>query len=325
MKSKWKKLLIIFGVIIILAFILYKGFYSRVYNQSNTKQDTTIGTNISELSMEAIVDDLYAFPNRFAGTKSNAKVVQYVRNYFREINLEPYSGDNYYHSFYGEYLKCSRYFMVQINGTVENVVGRIKGKDSTKAVVITAHLDSFLGKGVIDNASGVAVLLKTAETLSGIFQTDSYPVDIIFVAFNAEESGLVGSEAFYKDLSKKYTEFYNINLDCVGVKDKSLAVKNEYPNSAELYRDFLPFFEKYNIPYENIAYAADEDGDAAGSSDNQVFQENGHAAIVLGETKLLGFTNTRKDKDISMLDFEEMERLMEAVADFVIKADGKIY
>lgn len=325
MKSGLKKIVISLAVIIIAGLVLYKGVYSKVYNQSNTQQDTVIGANVGELSPERVVNDMYDLPNRFAGTKSNARAVQYVRNFFREIGLEPYEGDTYYHSFYGEYLKCSRFFMLQVNGTVENVAGMIKGIDSTKAVVVSAHLDSFLGKGVVDNASGVAALLNTAKILSRDLQSGSYPVDIIFVSFNAEESGLLGSQALYEDMSQRYTEFYNINMDCVGVKDKALAMKNEFPNSEKLYKEFLPFLDKYNIPYENIVYAADEDGDAVGNSDNLVFQENGRAAIVLGETQLVGFTNTRKDKDLTLMDYKELVRLTNAVADFIISSDGRIY
>ncbi|CEK40098.1 peptidase M28 family protein [[Clostridium] sordellii VPI 9048] len=44
--------------------------------------------------------------------------------------------------------------------------GKIKGKDSSKAVIISAHLDSLGSKGVIDNASGVSALLDTSKNIS---------------------------------------------------------------------------------------------------------------------------------------------------------------
>lgn len=90
MKSLAKKMLIIIAVINAAGFIGYKGFYARVYNQSNTPQDYEIGANISAMTTESTMQDMYDLPNRFAGTKSNAKAVQYIRNYFRETGLEPY-------------------------------------------------------------------------------------------------------------------------------------------------------------------------------------------------------------------------------------------
>lgn len=325
MKKWMKRIIFSAAAIAFIGFVYYKGVYSKVYNQENTKQDLEIGADVENLTMKQIVKDMYNFPDRFAGTKANARAVQYVRNYFREAGLESYYEDSYYHRFYGEYLKCSRYYMLKVDGEVENVIGKISGKDSKRAVVISAHLDSFLGKGVLDNASGVAALLQTAKRLAADFEPGEYAVDIIFAAYNAEESGMLGSDAFYKDLSAHYTELYNINLDCVGAADRALAVKNLEKNSEKLYEDFLPFLDKHGIPYKDSAYAADPDGDPMGSSDHRAFQENGRAAIVLGEADLLGYSNTKKDKDLNVLDYSELDRLADAVEDFVVTTDGKIY
>ena len=325
MKKVWKRILIGIVIIALAVFIGYKGFYTRVYNQSNTEQDMKAGADIEDKTVEDIVEDMYDLPNRFAGTKSNARAGQYIRNYFRESGLEPYSGDSYYHTFYAENLKNSRYYMLNVKGNVDNIAGKIKGKDSDKAIVITAHMDSFLGKGVLDNASGVAVLLKTAEQLAEELEPQEYPVDIVFTAFNAEECGLLGSKAFYKELSKEYTDFYNINMDCVGAVDKPLAVKNLDENSQTLYDAFLPYLEKHGIPCKDIAYAADEDGIPIGGSDHEAFQEQGKAAIILGEADILGIPNTRKDKDLEMLDISELNRLADTVEDFIVSTDGKIY
>lgn len=329
MKSRTKKVILTMAIIMLtiaLASVtLYQGVYAKVYNQSNIEQNQEFGANVEQLSLEDIVMDLYDLPNRFAGTKSNALAAQYIQNYFRETGLAPYFDDGYYHSFYSEHLKNSRYYMMNVTGTVENVVGRINGVDSTRAVVITAHLDSFLGKGVIDNASGTAALLQIARSLSEKVSPGEYPADLIFIAFNAEENGMIGSKAFYEVLSKDYAAFYNINMDCVGVANKPLAVKNLYENSEELYRDFLPFLDLYEIPYRDIVYAADMDGDPFGASDHQIFQENGHAAIILGEDGISSITNTKKDGDISMLDFDELSQLTSAVEDFILSANGKMY
>lgn len=323
-----KILLPIIAVIVLTVLVGYFGFYARVYNQSNVKQNTEMGSNIHDLTLEKTVNDLVNFPNRFAGTKSNAEAGQYIRNYFREAGLTPYMEDenSYYHSFRGKWLKNSAYYEISVNGTVENVAGKIIGKDSTKAIVISAHFDSFMSKGVLDNATGVSVLLELSKRLASQFPAGSYPVDIVFVSFNAEESGLEGSRPFYDDISKRYDELYNINMDVVGAVDKPLAYNNQDANSSMLYADFLPILQEFEIPVDEVAiYAADIYNKPLGNSDHVSFQEKGHAAIILGESKLQGYTNTELDKEITAVDFPELNRLADAVEKFILTTNGKMY
>ena len=323
-KSRTIKVLSVLVALTAAGCIFYWGFYARIYNQENTKQDTSIGID-TDRTVGELVDDMLAFPDRYAGSKGNAAAVQYIRNYFREAGLEPYYEDTYYQSFYSDYLKLSRFYMLPAPGTVENIIGKIKGIDSTRAVIVSAHMDSYFSKGALDNASGTAVLLKIAERLSQVFQPGEYPVDLIFAAYNLEEGGMIGSEAFYPELASSYTDFYNINLDCVGATDRALAVKNDYADSEALYQAFLPFLDKHEIPCKDVVYTADEDGIATGSSDHEVFQENGRAAIILGEADITGIVHSEADNDTRYLDFAEMDRLTDAVVDFVTATDGTIY
>lgn len=326
-RSRFKKIAIILSFLIIAILVFYKGFYGRVYNQSNVSQNTEIGSNINELNIGKIVKDMSEFPDRFAGTKSNAESGQYIRNYFKAANLSPYyeDEDSYYHSFHGTWLKNSDYYQISVNGTVENVVGVIRGSDSKKALVLSAHFDSYNSKGILDNASGVSVLLELSNRLGEKLEPGEYPMDIVFISFNAEESGVVGSTAFYDDLSKRYDEFYNINMDAVGAKDKPLAYKNTHAKSEKLYEDFKPILEAHEIPLDDsVVYAADIYGNPLGQSDHVVFQKNNHAGIILGESKLQGYTNTKNDVDLGIIDFPELERLAAAVEEFIITHD-KMY
>ncbi|MFN2570745.1 MAG: M28 family peptidase [Gemmatimonadales bacterium] len=88
----------------------------------------------------------------------------------------------------------------------ENVVGRLPGSDprrATQAVLITAHWDhkgigpvvrgDSIYNGAEDNASGVAAMLGTAKSLT---QLPRLARSVVFVATTAEESGLLGSEAY---------------------------------------------------------------------------------------------------------------------------------
>jgi len=88
----------------------------------------------------------------------------------------------------------------------ENVVARLPGRDARRAaeaVLITSHWDhkgigpairgDSIYNGAEDNASGIAATLGIAKAL---VQLPRAARSIIFVATTAEESGLLGSEAY---------------------------------------------------------------------------------------------------------------------------------
>ncbi len=88
----------------------------------------------------------------------------------------------------------------------ENVAARLPGRDprlASQAVLITAHWDhkgigpavrgDSIYNGAEDNASGVAAILGAAKALAQLPRTAR---SIVFIATTAEESGLLGSEAY---------------------------------------------------------------------------------------------------------------------------------
>ena len=62
-----------------------------------------------------------------------------------------------------------------------------------KQIIIGAHYDA-VGAGAGDNACGVAVLYQTLKTLSE--SKKSLPYNVVFVAFDGEEDGLLGSNHY---------------------------------------------------------------------------------------------------------------------------------
>lgn len=81
-------------------------------------------------------------------------------------------------------------YSVSIAGPVRNVVA-IPPSGSKGNTLVGAHFDSVPGcPGADDNASGVAALLRCAHDAMRA------KIPVVFVAFNAEEEGLVGSSEF---------------------------------------------------------------------------------------------------------------------------------
>lgn len=107
--------------------------------------------------------------------------------------------------------------------TTWNIAAVLKSDNSQEPpLVVTAHYDhigqqpSGICWGADDNASGVASIIEVAKAYSRIKSKPQR--DIVFVAFGAEEVGLVGSEVFM-DSFEREDVYANINIDMIGRRD----------------------------------------------------------------------------------------------------------
>ena len=139
---------------------------------------------------------------RGLGTEGRLRAIRYLENEMREMGLQPFQEDSYLHHF--EF----RVELVNIKGS--NVVGLIPGADpilKEEYIVIGAHFDhlgyqnkpdgeKMIFPGADDNASGVAGILEIARM---ILESGDLPKrSLVFISFDAEESGLIGAEYFVK-------------------------------------------------------------------------------------------------------------------------------
>jgi peptidase M28-like protein len=77
---------------------------------------------------------------------------------------------------------------------IQNVLARLKGTGNGKAVLLVAHYDSRKeSSGASDDGAAVATLLETLRTLKA---SEPLKNDVIFLFTDAEENGMLGSQAF---------------------------------------------------------------------------------------------------------------------------------
>lgn len=175
---------------------------------------------------------------RGLGTPGIKAASDFIAQQFKKIGLKP-GGEN------GSYFQN---FKTVVNskgnkGAVRNVIGFIPGTNtnySKESVVISAHFDHLglgwpdvkkgnkgkIHNGADDNASGISVMLELAQLLNKTLQPKR---SIVFVAFTAEENGLIGSKYYVDNYSMFPVEkvIGNINLDTVGrLGDKKVMVLN---------------------------------------------------------------------------------------------------
>jgi hypothetical protein len=83
---------------------------------------------------------------------------------------------------------------VFLPGTSGNLVARIPGRVSSRAVILGAHIDSPNVPGAMDDGSGVAILLEVARVIDAARVQP--PVDLYLAWFGSEELGLYGGSHF---------------------------------------------------------------------------------------------------------------------------------
>lgn len=179
---------------------------------------------------------------RKTGTPYEQMAANYLASRFSDIGLAPKGINDYYQTFsftpsndpHQEVSYDSTKTKASITGT--NVVGYLDNQ-AAKTIVIGAHYDHLgmggegslykegeaVHNGADDNASGVAVLLKLADSLSTVKTNANY----LFIAFSGEELGLLGSNYFVKNPTIDLTKVsYMLNMDMVGRlnEERTLAV-----------------------------------------------------------------------------------------------------
>jgi len=95
------------------------------------------------------------------------------------------------------------------------LVARIPGRDSTRAVILGAHVDSPNTPGAFDDGSGSVGLLGVARALDRARAVP--PVDVVLVWFGSHERGLYGSANF----TARHGEILDraiamLQMDCLG-------------------------------------------------------------------------------------------------------------
>lgn len=96
-----------------------------------------------------------------------------------------------------------------------NVICVLKGKSEDR-IVVGGHLDHVeYGDGIIDDWSGASLLPTLYESLKSQLRHHT----IVFVGFNQEEVGLMGSASYVKQLSpaEKPRVVAMVNLECLGL------------------------------------------------------------------------------------------------------------
>lgn len=151
----------------------------------------------------------------------------------------------------------------EFKGKISNVVVRKKGK-TDETIVVGAHYDKTSdGCGAIDNWTGVVIVAHLFKTLSQIETQKSF----VFVAFDQEEKGLLGSDAMAKAIPKENRQTYcsMINFDSFGL-GAPMSLQNASNSKMLSFAEKLAEESKFKFVSVSIA-GADADSSSFKSRD----------------------------------------------------------
>jgi hypothetical protein len=145
----------------------------------------------------------------------------------------------------GSALTVSTHSFPHNGNTYLNVVAQLAGK-TDDLVLVTAHLDSTAASsppynpagdpapGADDDASGVAAVLAAAQIICDLAAAQQPDRTIRFVLFNAEEHGLIGSQAYARDALAAGAVIEGVyQMDMIGYNVAA-------PRTCEVHAGFLP-------------------------------------------------------------------------------------
>ena len=215
--------------------------------------------------------------------------------------------------------------------SVPNILGILEGSDEklkNEYIILGAHFDHLgfggngsgslsmnsreVHNGADDNASGTAGVLEIAAKLSS--QSEKLKRSVIFMAYNAEEEGLLGSKYFVDNPTIDLTKITAmINMDMIGrMSDKKVTIGGT--GTSPSFKSILDELE----PYYDINIRRSSEG--YGPSD--------HASFYVNDIPVLFFfTGTHTDyhkpsDDWEQINAEGEKQILEMVHDIIYKIDS---
>ena len=221
----------------ILSFIIIS-IISINFNFSQLSKAKKFANSITEKDLIEHLT-IYAsdeFEGRDTGEPGQKKAVEYIRNYYKSIAVQPGDPDKDYFQPMTLDIKSRRGINSAKKVDTENVIAIIEGSEKPEEyVVISAHLDHVgvdngeIYNGADDDGSGTVAMLEIAQAFKKAVKRGKGPKrSIVFLHVTGEEKGLLGSK-YYTDTDPIYpleNTVVNLNIDMIGRIDPTRKAKN---------------------------------------------------------------------------------------------------
>ena len=259
---------------------------------------------------------------REPGTNGEIKARDYLINRMHEIGLNPKGTDGFIQAF--TYFEKANQNELAVQA--HNVIGFIDNS-ANKTVVITAHYDHLgyggsgskykgprqIHNGADDNASGTAALLELAHLIKNnkIKEHNNF----LFIAFSAEEKGLLGSKYYVMNPSLNFNEInYVLNMDMLGRMEPGMALTIEGLGSSLIWESSLKEIECDAFP---LTLKKRENG----PSDHAPFYEAGIPSLHFWTGKHDDYH--KPSDDAEKINFEAESQIISFIEALILLLDSK--
>ena len=257
----------------LLLIITYFSFYSLMPTKGTLA--STPATEFSTERARVHLQEITKTPHYY-GSEAHASVREYLQAQLTIIGLETEIQEGYVaESTYSEFdegdtliSKPSGMHLIK----PKNIIGRIKGTDDGKALLLLSHYDSAMvpSYGASDAGSGVVTIL---ESLRAYLANGATPKNDIIVLFSdAEEIGLDGATLFVKEHPWAKDVGLVLNFEARGSGGPSNMILESNQGNANLIKNFIAANPEYPVA-SSLMYSIYKM--LPNDTDSTVFREEG--------------------------------------------------
>lgn len=206
------------------AAIIYGVFFLMM--PQNVNEENTPLTEFSTKRALAQVAEISKEPH-YVGSDNHKKVASYLEKELQEMGLETSTQEGFSLTEWGNLSKS------------KNILARIKGSNSSKAVMLLSHYDSAphsASPGASDDASGIATILESVRAF--LANKSANKNDIIILFTDGEELGLNGAALFVTEHSWAKDVGVVLNLEARGTAGPSYMLMETNQGNAKMVQEF---------------------------------------------------------------------------------------
>ncbi len=244
-------------------------------------------------TLQAFNDTVGGFTGRLTGTANNYAARDWIENKFLSYGLDSVKLD----SFTGRQLGDG--YVPAYNVVAYKTGTRYPGRQ----IVVGGHFDAVrVSPGADDNGSGTVGTMEIARALAGV-ETE---MTFIFIAFDSEESGLVGSHHYANAAAARGdTIVYMLNMDMIG------DISNDTMANLHIGSGDEPYALLWGKLSDSLVGITGVLAAPSGGSDHASFEQVGYDVTFVQERYFSSHYHSLSDST-TYINFDYMTRMIKA-------------
>jgi len=222
----------------ILSLLFIAGTIGLIYLLMMPQWVSTDDSLLSEYSTKRALEKVKVISENphFVGSEKHKMVGEYLVNELQKLGLETQIQEGTTFSDWGNLTKS------------KNILARIKGSDSSKALLLLSHYDSAphsYSHGASDDASGIATILEGVRAF--LASKTPHKNDIIILFSDAEELGLNGAALFVTQSNWAKEVGLVLNFEARGSAGPSYMLMEVNKGNANMVKEFTAANPRYPV------------------------------------------------------------------------------